>query len=458
MYCEKPNIILSKTLYRVFSKLGRKCVYTDGVSIYPIIGKLPSPASVGATMDNYKNWSVLTEDGELIPMFFPVPCGKCLLCRDKKAKEWSTRATCESATATYPPVFVTLTYAPWSLPSDGLQKDHLQKFIKRFRENWCRMYGNERLDLRYFACGEYGSKYGRPHYHLLFWNVPNDTKNEGVQMRMIESCVKKSWCEPVTKDEYFAVPLKYIDCRYKFEDRYYRLFGRIEVTADRGSSGAYCMKYMRKPKDVPLQWSQPTFYLSSRRSGGIGMRYLDNIIESIRTQKPAETKLLTPAGEFSLPRSFKDKIFPSLSIIIPVHVRCQLVRFDKIYRLLKTKWIDSDFHMIEAMYDSLRQHYGRAYDYIVQSEHLYHGKDDLIQLPRGYVNFTQCEKLYNKAVVSFVQCYEWQPDTKRIEYFLFLKEKRNEILAKFRFPEIDVSYEVYKVRQRLRDCQRKEVF
>lgn len=55
--------------------------------------------------------------------------------------------------------FATLTYADPAPPE--LDKAHLQRFFKRLRARGIRF--------RYFACGEYGSLTGRPHYHVLFF-------------------------------------------------------------------------------------------------------------------------------------------------------------------------------------------------------------------------------------------------------------------------------------------------
>lgn len=59
--------------------------------------------------------------------------------------------------------FITLTFNEENLPSDrSIKKEHLQKFFKRLRK---------KLDIpiRYFACGEYGEKSGRPHYHAIIF-------------------------------------------------------------------------------------------------------------------------------------------------------------------------------------------------------------------------------------------------------------------------------------------------
>ena len=56
-----------------------------------------SPRRFKVTLDNIDRFTVFNEKtGEVFPMFIQVPCGKCVLCRDKKAREWSFRATCEN--------------------------------------------------------------------------------------------------------------------------------------------------------------------------------------------------------------------------------------------------------------------------------------------------------------------------------------------------------------------------
>lgn len=57
--------------------------------------------------------------------------------------------------------FITLTYAEECLPNDGsVHLSHVQKFMKRLRKN-------SGKKLRFFACGEYGERLSRPHYHLI---------------------------------------------------------------------------------------------------------------------------------------------------------------------------------------------------------------------------------------------------------------------------------------------------
>lgn len=91
-----------------------------------------------------------------------LPCGHCILCRIKHAAEWSYRLTAEMSYWT-DCSFVTLTYNDESCPVQ-LEKPALQKFIKRLRKKLGRK-------IKYFACGEYGDKFCRPHYHGIFFGV-----------------------------------------------------------------------------------------------------------------------------------------------------------------------------------------------------------------------------------------------------------------------------------------------
>ena len=93
-------------------------------------------------------------------------CGKCVECQMNYSNSWALRCVQEMK---YHKIacFVTLTYNEKNLPQHGVDKNEIQKFIKRIRKD------NNKL--RYFACGEYGSKGLRPHYHLIFFGfVPPD--------------------------------------------------------------------------------------------------------------------------------------------------------------------------------------------------------------------------------------------------------------------------------------------
>lgn len=95
--------------------------------------------------------------------FVWLPCGKCDSCLMNRARQWALRCMHE-ASKTDKNCFITLTYDNDHLPSDNsLHLDHLQKFFKRLRKKFGKC--------RYFACGEYGSKGSRPHYHAIIFGL-----------------------------------------------------------------------------------------------------------------------------------------------------------------------------------------------------------------------------------------------------------------------------------------------
>lgn len=100
--------------------------------------------------------------------------------------------------------FITLTYDNEHLPDDnGLQPDELQKFWKRLRMNLQRKYHEFAPKIKYYACGEYGSKeriymspggtipHGRPHYHAIVFGLNNWNDEH-------RKILSESWkmCEP----------------------------------------------------------------------------------------------------------------------------------------------------------------------------------------------------------------------------------------------------------------------
>jgi hypothetical protein len=91
-----------------------------------------------------------------------IPCGQCIGCRLEYSRQWAIRCVHEASLYTENS-FLTLTYAPEHLPGDySISKRELQLFIKRLRK----VTGKK---IRYFACGEYGEKNNRPHYHALIF-------------------------------------------------------------------------------------------------------------------------------------------------------------------------------------------------------------------------------------------------------------------------------------------------
>lgn len=112
--------------------------------------------------------------GEIRPRI--VSCGRCYGCRLDYSRNWATRIMHETHFHRESS-FLTLTYRDDELVFGVSQTTgnmratlvprHLELFWKRFRKA-----GH---DIRYFAAGEYGDKFGRPHYHAcVFGFAPED--------------------------------------------------------------------------------------------------------------------------------------------------------------------------------------------------------------------------------------------------------------------------------------------
>lgn len=149
---------------------------------YPIVGYRSRDGK-----NENGNWPVVFnvasgyKDMEVI-----VPCGKCIGCRLERSKDWAGRCMQESKLwdSNY---FLSLTYDDKHLPANfSLRSKDLQDFWKRLRkavfaENGlvCRVPEYESIagkrtlvnGIRYFACGEYGDRTKRPHYHAICFNL-----------------------------------------------------------------------------------------------------------------------------------------------------------------------------------------------------------------------------------------------------------------------------------------------
>lgn len=104
-----------------------------------------------------------------------IPCGGCLGCRLDRRRDLTALQLLEASQHTEN-WFVTLTYEDWrtyELTGEvpySLVKPHLSQFIENMRHYAA--YRDE--DFRFLACGEYGEKYNRPHYHLSIFGLSAD--------------------------------------------------------------------------------------------------------------------------------------------------------------------------------------------------------------------------------------------------------------------------------------------
>lgn len=98
------------------------------------------------------------------PELLYLPCGKCQGCQTSYAQGWALRCRLEllqHRTAS----FTTLTYRNEALPPT-LNRQEFSAYFKRLRSR----LGAAR-PIRFFGCGEYGEKSGRPHYHAIIYGA-----------------------------------------------------------------------------------------------------------------------------------------------------------------------------------------------------------------------------------------------------------------------------------------------
>lgn len=92
-----------------------------------------------------------------------LPCGRCIGCRLERSRQWAVRLMHENRFHSSS-CFITLTFSDENLPDRGsLNVKHFQDFMKRLRKKI------SPRKIRFFHCGEYGDKFGRPHYHAILF-------------------------------------------------------------------------------------------------------------------------------------------------------------------------------------------------------------------------------------------------------------------------------------------------
>jgi len=170
----------------------------------------------------------------LTPLYLPIEgyheklrvrCGHCINCKIHRASEWCLRLEMEGKYWD-DMCFVTLTYNDDNLPKhiiDGhlfyedaeinehpelsyiyeptLASDHLRNFFKRLRKSL-------QSKIRYYAVGEYGTRFGRPHYHILIFGLAGTLANA--------SLIARCW------------PFGFVDVKHAFKETAIYVSGYIQ--------------------------------------------------------------------------------------------------------------------------------------------------------------------------------------------------------------------------------------
>lgn len=222
-------------------------------------------------------WLHKNLDKRRFPDGLMVPCGCCVNCKKQRAREWSLRIQHEKLRTNYS-IFATLTYGPDRVPKDyGLRKKHLQNFFKRLRKNF------ENTRIKYYACGEYGDRFARPHYHIILlvyetdreyeeWIPLFDNKGRKIQKGIIED----TW------------GMGHVQASYLTE-------GRILYTV------SYVDKKIMNYRQIDIGKKQPPFKLSSN---GFGRAYVEDNRAVLLKDKAIKDR----GKLIGLPRYYKKKL------------------------------------------------------------------------------------------------------------------------------------------------------
>ena len=213
--------------------------------------------------------------------YLSFPCGKCMPCRIKRRKQWAHRilleAMCHEKNS-----FLTLTYK--TEPEGGtLVPRDFQLWVKRFR---FALSEDGRPPIRFFGVGEYGDKFGRPHYHAALFGVG----------REVTPLVEKTWGQG------------------------HVMLGSLTLASAQYIAG-YVTKKMTKPDDPRLNGKHPEF---SRMSQGIGRGAVPLISQSLqgvnydcRTISDVPHVLFHGVRSLPLDRYLRRRLIPSLGLPNP---------------------------------------------------------------------------------------------------------------------------------------------
>jgi hypothetical protein len=211
------------------------------------------------------------------------PCGVCPQCMINHTQENAVRMWCELKTTEHNTWFATFTYDQEHLPkNNSINKRDFQLFMKRLRQA-CP------TKVRFFACGEYGDKTGRAHYHAILFNmdIPNlkkDGKTKDGHQLMKSDWLTKLWGKG--------------KCNFSI----------INTKTPMN----YCAKYVQKiPKTKKYKetWNLKNpgkefpFQLSSRNPG-LGHDYFTKWKENIYRIKGIKIPNETRMQHFTIPRYF----------------------------------------------------------------------------------------------------------------------------------------------------------
>lgn len=349
------------------------------------------PVHVRNPVFKSKRWQVDSEYRQLHkdePFFVDRPCGKCLNCMKRRQNDWAFRIQSESKAYFGRTFFVTMTMDNESLHSwyhistnelqkriiketgdltlllstfpksirrssvsfvnpstlrvntscPSIDKKDLQDYFKRLRKSG--------LEFHYFACGEYGDKFARSHYHCIFWTE-----------------------QPFTFDQFKEriFPYWHLCSEDAFEVR------SIDTTLGGIPVSKYVAKYSVKRVGYDYKDCLPPFAIMSK-DHPIGSSFLT--VDNYRQLRTNDTYLVydSQGTRYSLPRYFRNKVFSEserkrlsdsvvdrMAILDRMQARLQNISIDEYYK----RKLSHNRYLEKSYFDRLRiQRFGYDFEIV----------------------------------------------------------------------------------------------
>jgi hypothetical protein len=250
-----------------------------------------------------------------------IPCGQCIACRLEYSRRWAVRIMHEAQMHDNN-TFITLTYNNENLPKNQtLVLDDVQKFYKRLRKKI------QPTKIRYFNCGEYGEKFGRPHYHSIIfgYDFPDKTILKKLPTGHIiydSALLKNTWTHGNVAVGSVTFESSAYVARYILK----------KITGDKAIDYYYDIDY---DTGELLSERRPEFVNMSRRSG-IGKTWYDKYKDDVYPHDKIHMR-----GSVMMPPPFYDKILekenPELYREIKIKREIQAMQDNTSYKDLMAK-------------------------------------------------------------------------------------------------------------------------
>lgn len=202
----------------------------------------------------------------------PAPCGKCHPCLQRRSSGWAFRLM-QQELISEGALFVTLTYDNENVPLTPkkfmtLNYSDVQKFYKRLRKRHEKRYSTGIIpEIKYYTCGEYGSKTYRPHYHAIIFNASAED-------------IEKAWTQGLSH------------------------FGTVT-----GASIAYTTKYIHKGKMIPVHHNDDRKPERAGMSKKLGLNYLTPEVIAFHQQNIDKNYVVVDGFKKAMPRYYREKIW-----------------------------------------------------------------------------------------------------------------------------------------------------